>query len=218
MIDTATNRVIDQDRRARPGGHCRVAARRPRRDDTRPVTGAATFAVTLSPDGRTLYAVNSGANSIAVIPLDGRARKHGQRPDPDRLRAARHHLQRRRLVRCTSSTARASPARTPATWPAPRPASPSIMYPGGNAAAAAAAQGRRTSTSSSSSARRWSARRCRDPRSSSDLTEQGRRRTTSTTARREQRPADDGVPRATTSSTSSTSSRRTAPSIRSWAT
>jgi YVTN family beta-propeller protein len=34
-------------------------------------TGAATFAVTLSPDGDTLYAVNSGANSIAVIPLRG---------------------------------------------------------------------------------------------------------------------------------------------------
>jgi DNA-binding beta-propeller fold protein YncE len=34
-------------------------------------TGAATFAVTLSPDGRTLYAVNSGANSVAVIPLHG---------------------------------------------------------------------------------------------------------------------------------------------------
>jgi YVTN family beta-propeller protein len=35
-------------------------------------TGAATFAVTLSPDGKTLYAVNSGANSIAVIPLIGK--------------------------------------------------------------------------------------------------------------------------------------------------
>jgi DNA-binding beta-propeller fold protein YncE len=34
-------------------------------------TGAATFTVTLSPDGRTLYAVNAGANSIAVIPLRG---------------------------------------------------------------------------------------------------------------------------------------------------
>jgi len=33
-----------------------------------PYTGAATFAVTLSRDRRTLYAVNSGANSIAVIP------------------------------------------------------------------------------------------------------------------------------------------------------
>ena len=37
-------------------------------------TGAATFAVTLSPDGNTLYAVNAGANSIAVIPLHGRRR------------------------------------------------------------------------------------------------------------------------------------------------
>jgi len=34
-------------------------------------TGAGTFAVTLSPDRRTLYAVNSGSNSIAVIPLQG---------------------------------------------------------------------------------------------------------------------------------------------------
>jgi DNA-binding beta-propeller fold protein YncE len=34
-------------------------------------TGAATFAVTLSPDGKSLYAVNAGANSIAVIPLHG---------------------------------------------------------------------------------------------------------------------------------------------------
>jgi DNA-binding beta-propeller fold protein YncE len=34
-------------------------------------TGAATFAVTLSPDGKSLYAVNGGANSIAVIPLNG---------------------------------------------------------------------------------------------------------------------------------------------------
>ena len=33
-------------------------------------TGAAPFAVTLSPDGRTLYAVNDGANSVAVIPLE----------------------------------------------------------------------------------------------------------------------------------------------------
>jgi DNA-binding beta-propeller fold protein YncE len=34
-------------------------------------TGTATFTVTLSPDRSTLYAVNSGANSIAVIPLRG---------------------------------------------------------------------------------------------------------------------------------------------------
>jgi len=36
-------------------------------------TGAATFAVTLSRDGNTLYAVNAGSNSVAVIPLTGTA-------------------------------------------------------------------------------------------------------------------------------------------------
>jgi len=41
-------------------------------------TGAATFAVTLSRDGKTLYAVNSGANSIAVIPVgNGLGTGHG---------------------------------------------------------------------------------------------------------------------------------------------
>ena len=34
-------------------------------------TGASPFAVTISPDGKTLYAVNDGANSVAVIPLTG---------------------------------------------------------------------------------------------------------------------------------------------------
>ena len=38
---------------------------------TSKVTGAAPIAVTLSPDGGTLYAVNDGANSVAVIPLTG---------------------------------------------------------------------------------------------------------------------------------------------------
>ncbi|GAC1600628.1 MAG: alkaline phosphatase family protein [Ramlibacter sp.] len=36
-------------------------------------TGAATFSATLSRDGNTLYAVNAGSNSIAVIPLTGPA-------------------------------------------------------------------------------------------------------------------------------------------------
>jgi YVTN family beta-propeller protein len=36
-------------------------------------TGAATFSVTISPDGTLLYAVNAGANSVAVIPLTGPA-------------------------------------------------------------------------------------------------------------------------------------------------
>ena len=62
VIDTATNQVT-----------ARIDARAPA--SMLPAvkyTGAATFAVTISPDGSTLYAVNSGANSIAVIPLTGK--------------------------------------------------------------------------------------------------------------------------------------------------
>jgi DNA-binding beta-propeller fold protein YncE len=61
VIETSTNTVTT-----------RIDARAP--TDLlhgRKYTGAATSAVTLSPDGDTLYAVNSGANSIAVIPLIG---------------------------------------------------------------------------------------------------------------------------------------------------
>lgn len=43
-------------------------------------TGAGTFAVTLSPSGDRLYAVNSGSNSIAVIKIDEQAR--GRRHEP----------------------------------------------------------------------------------------------------------------------------------------
>jgi YVTN family beta-propeller protein len=66
VIDTSANRVV-----------ARIDARAP--EGTLPdrrYTGAATSAVTLSPDGQTLYAVNSGANSIAVIPLAGN-KAHG---------------------------------------------------------------------------------------------------------------------------------------------
>ena len=61
VIDTSTNRVIAKIDARAPAGMLRG----PR------YTGAATSAVTLSPDGQTLYAVNSGANSIAVIPVTG---------------------------------------------------------------------------------------------------------------------------------------------------
>src|SRR6202171_6001795 len=61
VIDTSTNRVT-----------ARIDARAPAGMLPSKYTGAATFAVTLSGDGNTLYAVNSGANSIAVIPLTGR--------------------------------------------------------------------------------------------------------------------------------------------------
>jgi len=61
VIDTSTNRVVT-----------RIDARAPAGMLPAKSTGAATSAVTLSRDGGTLYAVNSGANSIAVIPLTGR--------------------------------------------------------------------------------------------------------------------------------------------------
>ena len=61
VIDTAINSIV-----------ARVDARAPAGMLPSPkYTGAATFAVTLSRDGSTLYAVNAGSNSIAVIPLTG---------------------------------------------------------------------------------------------------------------------------------------------------
>jgi len=62
VIDTSTNRVVRKIDARAPAGVLRG----------RSYTGAATSAVTLSPDGGTLYAVNSGSNSVAVIPLTGR--------------------------------------------------------------------------------------------------------------------------------------------------
>ncbi len=61
VIDTGANRVLGEIDARAPSG----IVPGPR------TTGAATYGVTLSPDGRTLYAVNAGANSIAVIPLTG---------------------------------------------------------------------------------------------------------------------------------------------------
>ncbi len=61
VIDTATNTVI-----------AKIDARAPAGMLPSPkYTGAATFAVTLSRDGNTLYAVNAGSNSVAVVPLTG---------------------------------------------------------------------------------------------------------------------------------------------------
>ncbi len=61
VIDTHSNTVRAKIDARAPGGVLPHA----------PSTGAATFAVTLSRDGRTLYAVDAGTNAIAVIPLVG---------------------------------------------------------------------------------------------------------------------------------------------------
>ncbi len=61
VIDTTSNSVVAKiDARAPSGVLTNIAQ-----------TGVATFNVTLSRDGTTLYAVNAGANSVAVIPLSG---------------------------------------------------------------------------------------------------------------------------------------------------
>ncbi len=63
VINTATNQVIQQIDARAPAGIIPNAPSGGRS------TGAATYGVTLN--GNTLYAVNAGANSIAVIPLTG---------------------------------------------------------------------------------------------------------------------------------------------------
>ena len=76
VIDTSTNTVINKiDARAPAGVLAGTEDDQGNEDDSRHqqphYTGAATFAVTLSRDGSSLYAVNAGANSIAVVPLTG---------------------------------------------------------------------------------------------------------------------------------------------------
>ncbi len=74
VIDTARNAVVAKIDARAPAGT--LAASRGKDDgeddkNDKRYTGAATFAVTLSRDGKTLYAVNAAANSVAVIPLTG---------------------------------------------------------------------------------------------------------------------------------------------------
>ena len=70
VIDTATQDIIASIDTRGPadlfGG-----ATNDHKDVNVRYTGASPIAVTIAPDGRTLYAVNDGANSIAVIPLAG---------------------------------------------------------------------------------------------------------------------------------------------------
>ena len=65
VIKTATNQVVEQiDAIAPPG----VLA-----DKSSRYTGAATNNVALSPDEKTLYVTNGGANAVAIVPLTGAA-------------------------------------------------------------------------------------------------------------------------------------------------
>ena len=71
VIDTASNAVVAKIDARAPAGMLAGSDQDNDGDQRARHTGAATFAVTLSPDGKNLYAVNAGANSVAVIPLRG---------------------------------------------------------------------------------------------------------------------------------------------------
>ena len=166
-------------------------------------TGAATSAVTISPDGDTLYAVNSGSNSIAVIPLTGRKRPLGERPDSHRLRAARHHVQRRWLVdvhhqRQERHRAESGPPGEQHRPDHPHPVSRAAMRRRPRPRA------RRTSTSSSWSARRSSALPCRAGTISTSSPSRSRA-TTSTRPRPASATSASCASSTSASSTSSTS-------------
>ena len=77
VVNTATNTVVGNIDARAPAGTGLGTAK---------VTGASTTAVTIN--NNVLYAVNTGANTIAVIPLTGAECQYGHRADPDRLRAA----------------------------------------------------------------------------------------------------------------------------------
>jgi YVTN family beta-propeller protein len=71
VIDTRTNRVIAKIDARAPEGTL------PKGHHDAHYTGAGTFSVTLAPDGHTLYAVNAGSNSIAVIRI-AQSRRHAR--------------------------------------------------------------------------------------------------------------------------------------------
>lgn len=129
VIDTSTNSVTS-----------RIDARAPH--DILPgqrYTGAATFAVTLSRDGDTLYAVNSGANSVAVIPLTG--------PKANRVRGLIPTAYEPHDITFSADgswmyiiSGKSATGPNPGHLSSNTASMTSITYPGGNAAAAAAAR------------------------------------------------------------------------------
>lgn len=70
VIDTSSNTIVRRIDARAPAGLLPAVEDGEQHHGAR-YTGAATFATTVAPDGRTLYAVNSAANAIAVIPLTG---------------------------------------------------------------------------------------------------------------------------------------------------
>ncbi|HVR61380.1 MAG TPA: hypothetical protein VMU50_05740 [Polyangia bacterium] len=146
VIETATNEVVAKIDARAPGWLMPPSRggdgddREDRHAGAAHLTGAATFSVTLSPDGRTLYAVNAGANDIAVIPLFGedRYRVAGLIPtsyEPHDITFS-HDGRSMYIINGKSVT-----GPNPGHLSSNTASITSFMYPGGNAAAAAAARG-----------------------------------------------------------------------------
>ena len=134
VIDTASNEVVATIDARAPEGVL------PGNRHQKGYTGAATFSVSLSPDGQTLFAVNSGANSVAVIPLHGNPRSYrvkgliptGYDPHDITLSADGSTMY---IVNGKSIT-----GPNPGHLASSTASITYFMYPGGNAAAAVAAR------------------------------------------------------------------------------
>src|SRR5215831_4791975 len=139
VIDTASNTVVAKIDARAPAGVLPGDGDLDRDDRRTHFTGAATFAVTLSPDGRTLYAVNAGANSVAVIPLHGERayRVAGLIPTAYEPHDITFSADGRAMYIINGKSVTGP---NPGHLAGSTASITSITYPGGNAAAAAAAR------------------------------------------------------------------------------
>ena len=140
VIDTTTNEVLAQIDARAPAGLLPGSRDREDADPRSRPTGAATFAVTLSPDEQTLYAVNSGANAIAVIPLRGHQRNvrvRGLIPTAYEPHDITFSADGRTMYIINGKSVTGP---NPGHLASATPSITSFMYPGGNTAAAAAAR------------------------------------------------------------------------------
>ena len=129
LIDTNSNKVIAKVDARAPAGVLHHARN----------TGAGTFSVTLSRDGRTLYAVNAGANAIAVVPLAGEHayRVTGLIPTAYEPRDVTFSADGSWMYVVNGKSATGA---NPGHLSSSTASMTSITYPGGNTAAAAAAR------------------------------------------------------------------------------
>jgi DNA-binding beta-propeller fold protein YncE len=140
VIDTVRNAVVAKIDARAPAGILAGSRGQGGSDGAHaPYTGVATFAVTLSRDAKTLYAVNAGANSIAVIPLRGESayRVAGLIPTAYEPHDITFSADGSWLYIINGKSITGS---NPGHLASATASMTEIIYPGGNAAAAAAAR------------------------------------------------------------------------------